>query len=120
MEVVVLVEGEVEFMGLLEVCIMGLGDLVMVGAWVATVEVMVGALEDFWEEIFGEKEAVFLELLSSCRFPPASLSIGEVASADLGGLFPRGRARDGNAHPEVLELGPSAGVLLGGHGVAVH
>ena len=77
-------------------------------------------MEDFWEEIFGEKEAVFLELLSSCRFPPASLSIGEVASADLGGLFPRGRARDGNAHPEVLELGPSAGVLLGGHGVAVH
>ena len=51
MEVVVLVEGEVEFMGLLEVCIMGLGDLVMVGAWVATVEVMVGALEDLWEEV---------------------------------------------------------------------
>ena len=51
MEVVVLVEGEVEFMGLLEVCIMGLGDLVMVGAWVATVEVMVEALEDLWEEV---------------------------------------------------------------------
>ena len=51
MEVVVLVEGEVEFMGLLEVCIMGLGDLVMVGAWVATVEVMLGALEDLWEEV---------------------------------------------------------------------
>ena len=51
MEVVVLVEGELEFMGLREVCIMGLGDLVMVGAWVATVEVMVGALEDLWEEV---------------------------------------------------------------------
>ena len=41
-----MVEGEVEFMGLLEVCIMGLGDLVMVGAWVAMVELMVEALED--------------------------------------------------------------------------
>ena len=51
MEVVVLVEGEVEFMGLLEVCIMGLGDLVMVGAWVAMVELMVEALEDLWEEV---------------------------------------------------------------------
>ena len=49
MEVVVLVEGE--FMELLEVCIMGLGVLVMVGAWVATVEVMVEALEDLWEEV---------------------------------------------------------------------
>ena len=44
MEVVVLVEGE--FMELLEVCIMGLGVLVMVGAWVAMVELMVEALED--------------------------------------------------------------------------
>ena len=43
-------------------------------------------MEDLWEEeeveeeeagkIFGEKEAVFLELLSSCRFAPASLSVG--------------------------------------------
>ena len=49
MEVVVLVEGE--FMELLEVCIMGLGDLVMVGAWVAMVELMVQALEDLWEEV---------------------------------------------------------------------
>ena len=49
MEVVALVEGE--FMELLEVCIMGLGDLVMVGAWVAMVELMVQALEDLWEEV---------------------------------------------------------------------
>ena len=42
----VVVEGEVEFMELLEVRIMGLGDLVMVGAWVAMVELMVEALED--------------------------------------------------------------------------
>ena len=45
-------------MGLLEVCIMGLGDLVMVGAWVATVEVMVQALEDLWEEVTEMVEVV--------------------------------------------------------------
>ena len=44
-------------------------------------------------------------LLSSCLF-----SIGEVATADLGGLLPRGRARDGHGHPEALELEPSEGV----------
>ena len=49
MEVVVLVEGE--FMELLEGFIMGLGDLVMVGAWVAMVVLMVQALEDLWEEV---------------------------------------------------------------------
>ena len=49
--VLVLVEGEVEFMELLEVCIMGLGVLVMVGAWVAMVVLMVQALEDLWEEV---------------------------------------------------------------------
>ena len=82
-------------------------------------------MEDFEaaEEIFGEKEedpAVFLELLSSCRFPPVSLNIGELVSADLEGLLPRGRARDGNGHPEVLRPGPSASVLLVGHGVGAH
>ena len=71
------------------------------------------------EEIFGEKEvdAVFLEL-SSCLFA-ASFSRGctieEVETADLGVLHPKGSARDGNEHPEVLKLGPSA-VLLVGHG----
>ena len=49
--VLVLVEGEVEFMELLEGFIMGLGGLDMVEAWVATVEVMVEALEDLWEEV---------------------------------------------------------------------
>ena len=49
--VLVLVEGEGEFMELLEGFIMGLGDLDMVGAWVAMVELMVEALEDLWEEV---------------------------------------------------------------------
>ena len=51
MEVVVLVEGEVEFMELLEGFIMGLGDLDMVGALVAMEELMVEALVDLWEEV---------------------------------------------------------------------
>ena len=59
-----------------------------------------------------------MELPSSCRFAPASLSVGEVVSADLGGLLPR--ARNANGQPGVLELGPSPGVLLCGHGVGVH
>jgi len=75
------------------------------------------------EEIFGEKELdpVFLEL-SSCLFAASfsrGCSIGEVGTADLKVLLPRGRARDGNGHPELLELGPSA-VLLVGHCVGDH
>ena len=49
--VLVLVEGEVEFMELLEGFIMGLGDLDMVGALVAMEELMVEALVDLWEEV---------------------------------------------------------------------
>ena len=40
-----------EFLELLEVCIMGLGDLDMVGALVAMEELMVEALVDLWEEV---------------------------------------------------------------------